>query len=267
MWDVHTRRDRWWVITNPTNLYRQRDFPEADVAFTFHLGLGWRLASRNAPPTDEDEILRTAGPWRRWQQAADSLDRAHEIEDFQAIGVRCREALLSMLPDLIKEDTLPAGAEAPKDADFIHWTEYIAADAASGSSLAPVRRYLRIGAKETWDLVNWLTHSSSAGRPDAHLAIEATGHVLANFVGAVLSKERRPQPTCPSCSSVRLTEDYRPELGKDHAAVTRCRACGWEDLPDDLDLSLGPTRDFSRPTTLSDFMPAVNRMLEGDVET
>ena len=21
VWDVHTNRDRWWVITNPTNLY------------------------------------------------------------------------------------------------------------------------------------------------------------------------------------------------------------------------------------------------------
>jgi hypothetical protein len=27
VWDVHTNLDRWWVITNPTNLYSQAQFP------------------------------------------------------------------------------------------------------------------------------------------------------------------------------------------------------------------------------------------------
>jgi hypothetical protein len=27
IWDVHTKRSRWWVITNPTNLYSQKQFP------------------------------------------------------------------------------------------------------------------------------------------------------------------------------------------------------------------------------------------------
>jgi hypothetical protein len=27
VWDVHTNVDRWWVITNPTNLYSQAQFP------------------------------------------------------------------------------------------------------------------------------------------------------------------------------------------------------------------------------------------------
>jgi hypothetical protein len=25
VWDVETSKNRWWVITNPTNLYLQRD--------------------------------------------------------------------------------------------------------------------------------------------------------------------------------------------------------------------------------------------------
>ena len=28
VWDVHTDKDRWWVITNPTNLYSQQQFPK-----------------------------------------------------------------------------------------------------------------------------------------------------------------------------------------------------------------------------------------------
>jgi hypothetical protein len=38
IWDVHTNRDRWWVITNPTNLYSQQQFPNMDLALTFHVG-------------------------------------------------------------------------------------------------------------------------------------------------------------------------------------------------------------------------------------
>ncbi len=41
VWDVHCEGDkeRWWVITNPTNLYLQDQFPNMDLAITFHVGL------------------------------------------------------------------------------------------------------------------------------------------------------------------------------------------------------------------------------------
>ena len=37
----------WWVITNPTNLYRQTDFPKAEQALIFHLGLGVYITERS----------------------------------------------------------------------------------------------------------------------------------------------------------------------------------------------------------------------------
>ena len=43
IWDVHTKRSRWWVITNPTNLYSQKQFPNMDLALTFHVGLCLRV--------------------------------------------------------------------------------------------------------------------------------------------------------------------------------------------------------------------------------
>jgi hypothetical protein len=43
VWDVHTNVDRWWVITNPTNLYSQEQFPNMDLAVTFHVGLCLRI--------------------------------------------------------------------------------------------------------------------------------------------------------------------------------------------------------------------------------
>jgi hypothetical protein len=43
VWDVHTDVDRWWVITNPTNVYSQERFPNVDLAVTFHVGLCLRV--------------------------------------------------------------------------------------------------------------------------------------------------------------------------------------------------------------------------------
>jgi hypothetical protein len=39
IWDVHCPDSRWWVITEPTNLYSQEDFKSRDGALTFHVGL------------------------------------------------------------------------------------------------------------------------------------------------------------------------------------------------------------------------------------
>src|SRR6266404_2924801 len=49
VWDVHTNVDRWWVITNPTNLYSQVQFPNMDLAVTFHVGLCIRVPRSEKP--------------------------------------------------------------------------------------------------------------------------------------------------------------------------------------------------------------------------
>src|SRR5436309_2334336 len=51
IWDVHTDKGRWWVITQPTNLYSQAQFPNMDLALTFHIGLCLRI------PRDHGQTL------------------------------------------------------------------------------------------------------------------------------------------------------------------------------------------------------------------
>ena len=43
VWDAHTNEGRWWVITNPTNLYSQQHIKSMDVALSFHIGLMMRV--------------------------------------------------------------------------------------------------------------------------------------------------------------------------------------------------------------------------------
>lgn len=231
VWDVYTKNDRWWVITNPTNLYRQADFEHMDMAFTFHLGLRQRLAMRNEPRVEDAERERLAGAFRRWTQAAEALDAAEEAEDFQAVGMRCREALVSFAQDVAKPEMVPAGSEEPKASDFVHWAEHIADWAAPGSRGDRVRGHLKAISKSTWELAGWLTHAKSATRLDGNLSVEATQHTLGQFATAILRKESGEPDRCPQCSSYRVTSDYRPEFGTESGDVERCEACGWEDLP------------------------------------
>jgi hypothetical protein len=50
---------------------------------------------------------------------------------------------------------IPQGAEPPKRADFVHWTEHIAAAVTPASPT--LRTYLKKAAANAWTLASWLT--------------------------------------------------------------------------------------------------------------
>src|SRR5882672_554611 len=142
-WDVHTSKDRYWVITSPTNLYSQHYFPSLDYTLSFHIGVMARVmaAQRGAPnPTHR---FRFAPSWRRWEQAAESYDNAEESEDYQAVGMKCRESLIQFFRSLAKPEMVPQGAEIPKRSDVIHWSELIANLIARGESNDAIRGHLK----------------------------------------------------------------------------------------------------------------------------
>jgi hypothetical protein len=227
VWDVHTEQGRWWVVSDPLNLYSQIDFKSMDVALSFHLGLMQRVYAHHDPTVSMEEQDRLSGTWRRWTQAAEALDRADEAEEFQAVGMRLRECLLSFVREAAKEEMVPEGETVPKRADFVHWSEHIADVIAAGPSSSRLRTYLKATAKEAWEYVNWLTHSENAARFDAQIAVDIASNVLQTYGTALVRWERGSPDRCPSCSSYRLTSDYRPESA-DHPYVTLCESCGWE---------------------------------------
>lgn len=87
LYDVHCAQSRWWVITDPTNLYSQDDFPQLEQALIFHIGLGAVMAERSRLALENPEAEEQVAPsWRRFQQAVDTMNDAEESEDFQAGG-------------------------------------------------------------------------------------------------------------------------------------------------------------------------------------
>lgn len=227
IFDVHTAKgERWWVITGMTNLYDQTAFPDYDMAFTFHLGLTFRVSEQGRVETDEEIEQRVGGAWRRYEDAVDALNTAREAEDFQAIGVMCREALIAFGKDHIDAEWLTISFDAPKAADFKGWADIYAQALSEGR----LRRYLKEVASKTWDLVVGLQHDSNAAEWDAEIAVDATANVLSSFGTAIMRVERRKPNPCPSCGSYRYSFDGDVETREGEQgwlSVEVCSACGY----------------------------------------
>lgn len=234
VWDVHTNVDRWWVITNPTNLYSQEQFPNMDLAVTFHVGLCLRIPRGDKPKLSDIGAEPLAACFRHCGEAFDALREAQEVSDFQAIGVRCREALLAFTG--AAQIVMPwAGDEAakPKQADFKAWVDHICVTALPGQTHQPRRHLFRALLNESWTFSNWLTHAKASTWHDAEAAAGTVKHAL-GLAGSLVVRHLRQVPeACPACGSNRLS----PERGF-HSTMQdlewerpTCTKCGWVGEP------------------------------------
>jgi len=225
-WDVHTDKGRWWVITSPTNLYSQELFPSLDYAISFHVGVTARVMSQPSSGVASAEEAMMASAWRRWEQAAEALDDAEETEDFQSVGMRCRECLIAMVKEVAKSEMMPSGESAPQRSNVIAWCELITNHIARGESARHVRGYLKAISKSGWQMVNWLTHTSGATQADAVFALESTQHILSIFGTAIFRHVHGIPDRCPKCGSYRIGL-WKSDAEDDGAeSVPRCQACG-----------------------------------------
>lgn len=234
IWNVHTESGRYWVITNPTNWYSQGQFPHMDIVLTFHVGLMLRVLERSPHRPPPERVKRFVEPMRRLEQASEALSRAEEADEFQAIGMRCRESLIAFVQEASSVVAISKDVESPKASDYVGWSNLIADTIASGGSAERRRGYLKGTAKVTWEFVNWLTHAAHATVFDADFAIDATGWIITSFTFALIRHEHSHPDSCPRCASNKLFTVYRanpddPEKGE--LQLTVCDVCGWESEP------------------------------------
>ncbi len=223
VWDAHTNEGRWWVITNPKNLYSQEQIKSMDVALSFHIGLWTRIQGRQGHDLMNSD-RRVRALLRRLDVAHESLDRAKEVEDYQAVGMRLRELLLTLtfsLSELVQ--TSDPTAALQKSANFKALTNIYARSVASGKSAEHLRSLLRGTGEQAWEYVSWLTHARSANEQDARIALSATQAVIEMFLGALVRVQQGKPERCPVCSSYRL-KLVRTEDGD--AWLKLCEACG-----------------------------------------
>lgn len=230
IWDVTTDKDRWWVITNLTNLYSQKHFPTLDYTISFHIGLMMRLRSRpdridSSEPTPFDEVFR------RMDQADARHDAAVEAEDFQAVGMLLREALVSLMAAVRRLSEIPQDVERPQDANFIAWIDILMNHLCGGGSNKELRQHLKNLAKEAWQLSNWLTHTKSASRTASSIAIH-TCHTVVGHMMQILKREEQDRTDhCPVCKSREIRKYYDIEIAPDGDSYLSCGVCDWNDHP------------------------------------
>lgn len=222
VFDVHTNQDeRFWVITNPTNLYLQGRFPSYDETLSFHIGLYTRMMDRNQVETDDDRKEQIGSAWRRFEGAVNALNTAREAEDFQSIGIKCRDALIAFGKEHQAEDWLIDTDERPKANDFKQWSDLCAKSLATGR----MRRYLKESAHKTWDITVELQHDSNATGWDAELVLDATENVLNAYSTAMIKMSRKDPERCPKCDSYQFSHTGHVEICNGVEGFLKFDAC------------------------------------------
>lgn len=232
VWDLHASDGRWWIITDPTNLYSQEQFPNMDIAVTFHLGLCIRIP-RTQEQNISDQIVRPfADVYIKLQEVAEALTQAQNVADYQAVGMRCRETLLSFV-GAAQDIATWSESETPKRADFRGWTDLIINTILSGSSHKERRHLFKTTLSEAWTFTNWLTHAQTANWYDAEAAQGITSHAFEMACSLILRHVRLVPEECPKCGSPHLS----PQNGwrKDEPDIEWqrpvCDDCGWTGTP------------------------------------
>ena len=144
---------------------------------------------RESPASRSAEVFQEPTGWpridRSLDQARSQLEYASSEEQFQAVGLYCRETLISLAQTVFDLDNHPPiNGVKPSKTDAKRMLDSYLASEVSGSSNAVVRKH----AKASLDLANELQHQRTATFRQAALCAEATASVV-NIV-AILSGRR-----------------------------------------------------------------------------
>lgn len=227
VWDIHTDKDRWWVITGGTNLYSQAQFPNMDLALTFHIGLTLRIPRSEQQQIDDFRVIPFGAVFEKLEEATDALSQALSLTDYQAVGMRCREALLDLIG--AAQDAAEWTDSPPKRADFRAWTEIICNEILPGDSNKERRGAAKGALESAWTFSNWLTHAKSATWVDADMATSLAQHATGIATSLILRAVRGVPAECPQCKSPHL----QPEQAENPTSPgqlwerPRCADCGW----------------------------------------
>lgn len=237
VWDVHASDGRWWVITNPTNLYSQDQFPNMDLAVTFHMGLCLRIPRTRRQRKSAQNIRPFESVLTKLQEASEALTQAMNEADYQAVGMRSREALLAFARTANGVIKWTAGTP-PKLEKFLDWNELFCTELLRQENR---RRLFKHLLKEAWVFANGLTHNQGMTWHDADAAQTTTEHVLGLTMSLVIRHIRSVPEQCPDCGSPNLSpqegrHEKLPEVIWERPA---CADCGWTGTPVPVDEELG----------------------------
>jgi len=237
VWNVKTKSESFWVVEGkfaPMNLYTQdANYLSADEAYSYHMGITQRMAKEGQNNFKHiiDEIpldiqqLKVIN--RKLNIASQKLSIDLEPEEFQSIGLICRESLIELSkelckrnPDLIKEKGL-------KNADFKGVANEFINLYIPGECNSDLRNHSRKLVDSAWSYNSIIVHSHNKTYPDVKIALLFTSCVvslLENLFYKYLGFDN--EQACSECGSKQI--DFLET--EDGNLIEQCKTCGKEEL-------------------------------------
>ena len=231
VWDLHASDGRWWIITEPTNLYLQDQFPNMDLALTFHMGLCLRIPQSHRNNFDVSKVTIFGQVLSALADCERSLSQAHDAGAYRTIGVRCRETLLAFIHAI--QDNFDWPEHDLQRSNFNGWVDLIGDEFLPSPDNKERRRIFKSSLKEASTYVNWLTHSKSGTWVDAEIATNSVSYALGMATSIVMRQLRGVPDQCPKCESGNLNPEEGFSLEQPEIIVERpvCSNCGWTGDP------------------------------------
>lgn len=181
--------------------------------------------ARSDDPSPFDDVFR------RQEQAKQGFDEAREAEDYQAVGMHLRECLISLIGALRRRVAIDAVVQRPQDSNFVAWSELLMDELCRGNHNKELRQYLKGTAKDTWQLVNWLTHDRSANKTASSIAIHGCDTVVGHFVQILERGKADRTEECPLCKSRQIRTHFDLSIEPDGGYYMTCAVCEWSSHP------------------------------------
>lgn len=215
VWNVKTSKGAYWVVegeTAPMNLYTQdAHYFSADEAYSFHMGITQRLSKRHQDNFKHiiDEIplniARLKSINRKLKMASEKLSIDLEPEEFQAIGLICRESLVELSKELCKRNKELIESKGFKTSDFKNVSNEFIDLYISGSNNAELRNHSRKLVDIAWSYNSSIVHSPNKTYPDVKIALLFTSSVVSLIENLFLKYIGFDnEPVCPKCGSKKI---------------------------------------------------------------
>lgn len=133
-----------------------------------HLGINTVTAPED-DPTGWERVDRT------WSKIKENMSNARNEEDFQAIGLQCREIMISVAQAVyVPGEHITLDGITPSQTDAKRMIESYLNSVLPGASNGAMRKHVN----STYDLANAVQHRRSASKKDALICMEATRTVI-----------------------------------------------------------------------------------------
>ena len=236
VWNVKTGKEAFWVVEGenaPMNLYTQDAYYfSADEAYSFHIGITKRLSKTHQNdfkhiidemPLDIDRIKSIS---RKLNLASEKLSIDLEPEEFQSIGLICRESLIELSKELYKRNEKLIKEKEIKISDFKSVSSLFIDFYIPGSNNADLRSHSRKLTEIAWSYCSTVVHSPNKTYPDVKIALLFTSMAVSLLENLFLKHIGFDnEPACKVCGSKKMGIIQVDS----NTVIATCNSCNYEE--------------------------------------